>query len=150
MNFRPSKMSDMPNVFITALLLSSSVFLCIFFSSVSFGILSIFFFFSLLFFVLDSPSPNYTIVDGELIIQQGTIWKKNEHIELFRIKDISTSSNLILNLFDIGNIHILTTDTTCPKLSIKIVKKYKNIAEFIRKETLIARKNNNIQEIDLE
>ena len=150
MKFKPSKMSDIPNIFLTVILLFSSVFLYLFFDSVSFGVLGVFFFFCLLFFILDKTSPSYIIEDGQLIVEHGTIWKKNEYIELFRVKDISTSSNILLNLFNIGNINVVTTDSTCPELSIKMVKDYKNIAEIIRKKGLIARKDNNMQEIDIE
>ena len=124
--------------------------LSLFLNSTTLSMFGVIFAICLLYKIWDDPSPSYIIRDGQLIIEDGTIVIQQERIELFRVKDISASSNLLLNLFKIGTITLFTTDKSCPKVKLKYIKNYKQMAENIRKEVLRAKKYNNTQEIDIE
>lgn len=147
---RPSKICDIPHIALLFTLASVSFALSLFFNSITFGVIGIVVSFCFLLKIWDAPSPAYAISNKELKISKGTIFKKEERIELFRIKDISTSSIFFLNWIKIGKINLLTTDSTSPQVIMKYIKNYKDVANLIRKEVLEARKENNIQEIDME
>ena len=152
MNYKlkPSKIIDFWYILGLLLITAATIGISLLFSSNVFAVLSII---SAIFTIIkftSSTSPIYTISDGQLKIEDGTWLKKEEFIELFRVQDISTSSFFLFNWFKIGKITLITNDKTCPKLEMEYIKNYKNIAEKIRQETIKARKENNIQEIDLE
>jgi len=147
---RPSKISDFWSIILIVTCLTASIGISLLFTSTTFVILSIIFAVCLIFKLLDAPSPLYELSEGQLKIKDGTLFKKEEFIELFRVKDISTSSIFLFDWFKLGKITLITNDATCPKVVMKHIKNYKNIADLIRKETLKARKENNMQEIDIE
>jgi len=145
----PSRIVYAPAIMLAFLLMSGAIALSIFFNLVPFVALAALFALYLLFKICGKPSPTYMIKDGQLIVEEGTIRKKHEYIELFRVRDISSSSNLFFNCIKIGKINLITTDSTSPKLEIKYIKNYKKVADLIRKEVLKAKKENNIQEIEI-
>jgi len=152
MNYKlkPSKIIDFWSILGLSLATVVTIGISLFFSSTTFAVLAVVSAICIVFKSMSSTSPIYIISDGQLKIEDGTWLKKEEFIELFRVQDISTSSFFLFNWFKIGKITLITNDKTCPKVEMKYIKNYKNMAKKIRQEVLKARKENNIQEIDLE
>lgn len=147
---RPSKIRDFWSMLAILAVTAAAFGISLLFSSTTFGVLGAIFAVCLIIKFLDPPSPSYNVSDGQLTIEDGKIFKDREFVELFRVKDISTSSIFFLDWFKIGKITLITNDATCPKVVMKFIKNYENVAADIRKEVLKTRKQNNMQEIDIE
>ena len=57
---------------------------------------------------------SYKLTDQRLVITSGVLNRKNEQIELFRVKDIDWEQPLMLRLFGLGRLTIRSTDSTDP------------------------------------
>jgi len=57
---------------------------------------------------------SYKLTDQRLVITSGVLNRKNEQIELFRVKDIDWEEPLMLRLFSLGRLTIRSTDSTEP------------------------------------
>ncbi|NYT02302.1 MAG: PH domain-containing protein, partial [Methanosarcinales archaeon] len=69
-----------------------------------------------------TSSTRYILTNERLKISSGRIGKKHEEIELLRIKDVKVKQSLSDRAQGIGNIEILSTDETTPKIVLKDVK----------------------------
>jgi len=57
---------------------------------------------------------SYKLTDQRLVITSGVLNRRNEQIELFRVKDIDWEEPLMLRLFSLGRLTIRSTDSTEP------------------------------------
>lgn len=54
----------------------------------------------------------YDITSQRLIIHRGIIFKSIDEIELYRVKDVKVNYSLLNQLFNIGNINVISSDRT--------------------------------------
>lgn len=74
----------------------------------------------------------YVLTNQRVIIKTGLIGKKQEEIELLRVKDIRVKQTLKDRALQIGSIEIISTDDTTPDLLFEEVKNPNDVKEKIR------------------
>lgn len=65
-------------------------------------------------------------------MHSGVFSKKTEELELYRVKDTKFYQPFFLRIFGLGNVVIMSSDTTTPISSIPAIKNAQNLREQIR------------------
>lgn len=84
----------------------------------------------------------YTLTEKKLIIESGLFNQKEEEIRLYRIMDVTLSRSLGERIFNLGTIHICSSDKSTPEFNIKRVKnasKVKNLLSDVVEEERLKR-----------
>lgn len=71
----------------------------------------------------------YVITDTRIIIEKGLLTKKREEIRLYRVRDIATKRNLLERMLGIGDITVISTDTSQPEYILRNVRKSTQVAD---------------------
>jgi uncharacterized membrane protein YdbT with pleckstrin-like domain len=63
----------------------------------------------------------YELTTERLITERGILNKTKDTLELYRVRDLQVTQPFWIRLFGLENIHLLTTDTSCPRITIDCV-----------------------------
>jgi uncharacterized membrane protein YdbT with pleckstrin-like domain len=74
----------------------------------------------------------YKLTNERVIIQSGLLSKKQEEIELYKVKDIKVSQSMKERVMKIGQIELVSVDPTTPVYILKDVKNPNELKETIR------------------
>lgn len=74
----------------------------------------------------------YTITNQRIIIKTGLLGKKNEEIELVRVKDIKLTQSLKDRITGVGDIQIISNDSTAPMIVISDIREPNVVKETLR------------------
>ncbi len=74
----------------------------------------------------------YRLTDQRLVITSGVLNRKNEQIELFRVKDIDWEEPLMLRLFGLGRLTIRSTDSTDPIATLNAIPGGEQVVDTFR------------------
>lgn len=74
----------------------------------------------------------YELTTQRIKVTTGILNKRTEEMELYRVKDYSLVEPFTYRLFGVGNIDILTYDTTTPTLQLEAIPKASDIREQFR------------------
>lgn len=74
----------------------------------------------------------YELTTQRIRVTTGILNKRTEEMELYRVKDYSLVEPFTYRLFGVGNIDILTYDTTTPRLHLEAIPKPSQIREQFR------------------
>ncbi|MCW2366544.1 MULTISPECIES: PH domain-containing protein [unclassified Sphingobium] len=97
----------------------------------------------------------YELSGERLFIRQGILARTEEEIELYRIKDVRADFSIIQQLFDVGNLQIISSDLTGEGVDRRTVLRISNLenARHIRTELRNrverARRIKGVREIDM-
>ena len=75
---------------------------------------------------------SYKLTDQRLVITSGVLNRKNEQIELFRVKDIDWEEPLMLRLFGLGRLTIRSTDSTDPIATLNALRGGEAVVDTFR------------------
>ncbi|BBH20635.1 hypothetical protein Back11_19800 [Paenibacillus baekrokdamisoli] len=89
----------------------------------------------------------YQITERRIIIEKGIFTKKREEIQLYRIRDISLKRNLFERMWKIGDITVISTDTTSPNYLLRNIKESIKVADILGLASENARIKNRAQEL---
>ncbi|THT98417.1 PH domain-containing protein [Lampropedia puyangensis] len=81
---------------------------------------------------LRSATTRYTLTDQRLLMQTGIIVKQIDTLELYRVKDITVDSSILLTLFGRGSVVLQSTDTTHPTKRIHAIASPARVATLMR------------------
>ncbi|GKS92628.1 PH domain-containing protein [Acidovorax sp. SUPP2539] len=81
---------------------------------------------------LRTANHRYVLTDQRLLEHSGIVVKRIEALELYRVKDLSVSGNLLQTVFGRGRIVLLSTDSTNPTLVIDAVPNAAAVSQLIR------------------
>jgi uncharacterized membrane protein YdbT with pleckstrin-like domain len=82
------------------------------------------------------PKEYYELTNERLkVTKQGMITETKSDIELYRIKDITVKQKMKDKVMDVGDIEIISTDSSDPVLVLKQVKSPNDVREKIRTAT---------------
>ncbi|CZQ83573.1 Hypothetical protein Tpal_462 [Trichococcus palustris] len=96
-------------------------------------------------FDISMPKENYTITSERLIIEkQGVVSKKREEIELFTIKDINVKQGLKEKVLKIGDVEIISKDSSTPVLVLRRVQDPAHVREVLRAAVRDLKKSMNV------
>ena len=75
----------------------------------------------------------YTLTDKKLIVNKGLFNTVEDEILLYRIVDVTISSKFTQKLFGfgIGNVKVVSSDKSDPKLDIVNIKHYKEFRQYL-------------------
>lgn len=82
---------------------------------------------------LKEPTKNirYTLTSQRLIIQAGLLGRREEQIDLGRVKDIRLTQGLSDRMMGIGQIEVLSTDPSTPSFRLMGVKDPQRVRDLI-------------------
>lgn len=75
----------------------------------------------------------YMLSEDRLFLSKGFLNVKDDEILLYRIRDISTSRNLLQRMLGVGTVTVMSTDKTCPNLVMKNIKDPVAVKEMLHK-----------------
>ena len=90
----------------------------------------------------------YVLTDQRLLERSGIIVKKMETLELYRVKDQSTSSTLLQTLVGRGQVILQTTDATTPTVLINAVPNPEHVSHIIRERVEACRLAKGVRAFD--
>lgn len=100
----------------------------------------------------------YRIDQGRLFIRTGIIFRSEDEIELFRVKDVAVDFSIIQQMFDCGTIRIISSDHTGRRVTgsrrfeneclISHVPGARAIREDLRQRVMRSRRRTGTREID--
>ena len=91
---------------------------------------------------------HYEIDSEELRYYSGILYRKQEFIELYRVKDYKVDRPFIYRLFELGNLTIFTSDKTTPIFKMDAIKNPQNIYKTLRGLVEQNRRAKHVFEVD--
>ena len=74
---------------------------------------------------------SYKITDSRIIVEKGILTKKRDEIRLFRIRDVSTKRSLWERLFKMGDITVISSDTTHASFVLRNIKQSTEVSDLL-------------------
>jgi len=77
-------------------------------------------------------SVRYRLTSHRIFLEEGILSRRISEIELLRVDDLSVTQNLIERLFDVGEVILITSDATHPRLELAGIRSPVEVKEQIR------------------
>ncbi|OXS59916.1 hypothetical protein B1A99_10315 [Cohnella sp. CIP 111063] len=90
---------------------------------------------------------HYKITERRIIVEKGIFTKRREEIQLYRIRDITLKRNLLERMLKIGDITVLSTDTTAPSYLLRNVRDSVRVSDLLGQAAESARLKYRAQEL---
>ena len=81
---------------------------------------------------LEVKNQVYELTNQRLKMHSGVLSKKIEELELYRVRDTQFEQPFFLRLFGLGNVILLTTDSTSPEIILPAIPSAQGVREQIR------------------
>lgn len=82
----------------------------------------------------------YRVTSERVRVQHGLLGRDYDDIELIRIQDLDRTQGISERMLDIGDVHIMSSDPSKPKLILSNVSEPDKVHEIVRRAMLEARK----------
>ena len=92
----------------------------------------------------------YELTTERLKITEGVFSKVTDTLELYRVKDLETRQPFLYRLVGIENVQLNTSDASSPFVLIQAVSSGVGLADKIRNQVEIIRRDKGVREIDVE
>lgn len=92
----------------------------------------------------------FELTSERLRIYEGILNQEINEVELYRVKDTKISKPFWLRIFGFSNLHLDTSDRSCPSVEIPAVRDGAAIREKLRKQVEILRDKKRVREVDFE
>ena len=90
----------------------------------------------------------YELTEERFREKTGILSQTIEELELYRVRDYSVEKPFIMRLFGLGNLTLLTSDKTNPKIYLYAIKNVENVRDLFRKNVEATRKKTGTKEVD--
>lgn len=90
----------------------------------------------------------YELTTQRLKTHEGVLSKKIDELELYRVTDTQFEQPFFLRLFGLGNVVLITSDKTSPKVKITAVKDARELREKIRHLVEERRDKKRVREVE--
>ena len=97
---------------------------------------------------LTTRNHHIRISSERIQITTGVLSKRMEEVELYRVKDTALEQPFLLRLFGLSNIHLTTSDQSCPRLVIGPIAEARPVRENLRGAVEKVRDKKRVREID--
>ena len=77
----------------------------------------------------------YKLTEQELVEQNGVFNKHFEHMELYRVQDVTYRQTWWQRIFDLGDISIIAADATHPRFELRSITNPDGLVRLIRHHT---------------
>ena len=90
----------------------------------------------------------YELTEERFREKTGILSQTIEELELYRVRDYSVEKPFIMRLFGLGNLTLLTSDKTNPKIYLYAIKNVESVRDLFRKNVEATRKKTGTKEVD--
>ena len=90
----------------------------------------------------------YELTDQIYREKTGILSQKIEELELYRVRDYSIEKPFLMRLFGLGNLTLITSDKTNPRVYMRAIRNVENVRDIFRKHVEEARKATGTKEVD--
>ncbi len=99
---------------------------------------------------LELKTKVYELTTERIKISAGILSKVTDTLELYRVKDLETRQPFLYRLVGIENVQLNTSDASSPFVLIQAVPSGVGLADKIRNQVEIVRRDKSVREIDVE
>ena len=99
---------------------------------------------------LELKTKVYELTTERIKISRGIFSKVTDTLELYRVKDLETRQPFLYRLVGIENVQLNTSDASSPFVIIQAVPTGIGLADKIRNQVEIIRRDKDVREIDVE
>jgi len=97
---------------------------------------------------VDVRFTTYKVTTERIELEKGWISKQLDNLDLFRVKDIRLSIGILDRIFGIGNLIIVSRDTTDPVLSLRGLYDSRALYDRLKKEAIRADRRRGVVHIE--
>ena len=91
---------------------------------------------------------SYTLTNVRLIEESGVLVRRMEAVELYRVKDISTSGTVLQRMFGCGQVIVKSSDATTPTLVLNAVPNPIQVSALLREAAETCRAAHGVRALD--
>lgn len=95
-------------------------------------------------------STTYELTTQRLRITTGILNRREDEIELYRVKDYAVERPFILRLVGLGNLTIVTADATTPTVYIRAIAGVEAVRDHLRAAVETARDRKRVRQLDVD
>lgn len=92
----------------------------------------------------------YELTNERFRVTSGVLHRRQDELELFRVKDYSVDQPFLLRLLGLGNLTMVTADATTPTVRIKAVRGVFEIRDHLRRAVDAARDRKRVRQMDVD
>ena len=90
----------------------------------------------------------YELTEERFREKTGILSQTIEELELYRVRDYTVEKPFIMRLFGLGNLTLLTSDKTNPKIYLYAIKNVESVRDLFRNNVEATRKKTGTKEVD--
>lgn len=90
----------------------------------------------------------YELTEERFREKTGILSQKIEELELYRVRDYTVEKPFIMRLFGLGNLILITSDKTNPKIYLYAIRNVESVRDVFRKNVEATRKQTGTKEVD--
>jgi uncharacterized membrane protein YdbT with pleckstrin-like domain len=92
----------------------------------------------------------YELTTQRLKIHHGILNRRLEELELYRVKDYIMDQPLVLRLLGLGNLTLVTSDASTPRIAIRAIPGVTAVREQLRTAVQSERDRKRVRELDVD
>lgn len=92
----------------------------------------------------------YELTTERFRVTTGVLNRRQDELELFRVKDYSVDQPFVLRLLGLGNLNMVTADATTPTIQIKAVRGVYELRDQLRRVVDAARDRKRVRQMDVD
>ena len=92
----------------------------------------------------------YTLTTERLLIDEGVINKKQDTLELYRIRDLQVQQPFWQRLFGLEDIHLIATDMTTESVVLDYIPTNLNLRDKFRAQVEECRRKKGVREVGID
>jgi uncharacterized membrane protein YdbT with pleckstrin-like domain len=92
----------------------------------------------------------YELTTQRLKITRGILSRRLDELELFRVKDYAMDQPLLLRLVGLGNLTLVTSDASTPRIALRAIPGVQAVREKLRTAVQSERDRKRVRELDVD
>jgi len=92
----------------------------------------------------------YELTSQRLKIHRGILNRRLEELELYRVKDYVMDQPLFLRMFGLGNLTLVSSDASTPRLALRAIPGVATVREQLRTAVQAERDRKRVRELDVD
>lgn len=101
-----------------------------------------------LIYYLKTRTTIYELTDQIYKEKTGILSQKIEEVELYRVRDYTIEKPFLMRIFGLGNLTLITSDKTNPRVYMRAIKDVESVKDTFRKHVEEKRKLTGTKEVD--
>lgn len=97
-----------------------------------------------------TKAESFTLTTERLRLKKGVFNQVFEEVELYRVKDVSHSRNVLQRMLGLGTIALLTSDRGQENILIESVRSSDELREHLRRQVELIRDRKRVREVDFQ